>query len=129
MLAGVLCLQVPPQKFWPAGFVAFSLPGALVFNFFFLLYWALRRSWLLALPLAVLLLGWNSGLLTGPQLLDVKTTGPVAAVEVLLRWSYYIEKALIPAMVETRAAADHLETVVTAEFWPLPTYRELLFLK
>ncbi len=41
----------------------------------------------------------------------------------------HIEEAVIPAMVETRAAADHLETVVTAEFWPLPTYRELLFLK
>ncbi len=59
MLAGVLCLQVPPQKFWPAGFVAFSLPGALVLNFFFLVYWALRRSWLFALPLAVMLLAWN----------------------------------------------------------------------
>ncbi len=41
----------------------------------------------------------------------------------------HIEKAVLPAMVATRAAADHLETVVTAEFWPLPTYRELLFLK
>jgi glutamine synthetase len=41
----------------------------------------------------------------------------------------HIEASVIPAMVETRAAADHLETVVTAEFWPLPTYRELLFLK
>ncbi len=41
----------------------------------------------------------------------------------------HIQEAVIPAMVETREAADHLETVVTAEFWPLPTYRELLFLK
>jgi glutamine synthetase len=41
----------------------------------------------------------------------------------------HIEKAVLPAMVETREAADYLETVVTAEFWPLPTYRELLFLK
>jgi glutamine synthetase len=41
----------------------------------------------------------------------------------------HIEKSVLPAMVEVRAAADHLETVVTAEFWPLPTYRELLFLK
>jgi glutamine synthetase len=41
----------------------------------------------------------------------------------------HIEKAVLPAMVDTRTAADHLETVVTAEFWPLPTYRELLFLK
>ena len=59
LLAGVLCLQVPPQEFWPAGFVAFSLPGALVLNFFFLLYWVLSRSWLFVLPLTVLLLGWN----------------------------------------------------------------------
>jgi glutamine synthetase len=41
----------------------------------------------------------------------------------------HIEESLLPAMAETRAAADHLETVVTAEYWPLPTYRELLFLK
>jgi glutamine synthetase len=41
----------------------------------------------------------------------------------------HIEEGVIPAMVETRAAADHLETVITADFWPLPTYRELLFLK
>jgi glutamine synthetase type III len=32
-------------------------------------------------------------------------------------------------MSEVRLAADHLETVVTASFWPLPTYREMLFLK
>jgi glutamine synthetase len=41
----------------------------------------------------------------------------------------HIEESLLPAMAETRAAADHLETVVTAEYWPLPTYRDLLFLK
>ena len=40
-----------------------------------------------------------------------------------------IEESLLPAMAETRAAADHLETVIAAEYWPLPTYRELLFLK
>ncbi|HEU5170214.1 MAG TPA: glutamine synthetase III, partial [Gemmatimonadales bacterium] len=31
----------------------------------------------------------------------------------------HIKEAVLPAMVETRAAADHLETVVTAELWPL----------
>jgi glutamine synthetase len=41
----------------------------------------------------------------------------------------HIEKAVLPAMVDTRAAADHLETVVAAEYWPLPSYRDLLFLK
>ncbi|WP_460920853.1 endonuclease/exonuclease/phosphatase family protein [Pontibacter brevis] len=59
LLLGVLCMQVPPYKFWPAGFVAFSLPGALVLNFLFLVYWALRRSWYVALPLAVMVLGWS----------------------------------------------------------------------
>jgi glutamine synthetase len=41
----------------------------------------------------------------------------------------HIKAHLIPAMAEVRAAADHLETVVTAKYWPLPTYREMLFLK
>jgi glutamine synthetase len=41
----------------------------------------------------------------------------------------HIRAKVLPAMAETRAAVDHLETVVTAEYWPLPTYRELLFLK
>jgi endonuclease/exonuclease/phosphatase family metal-dependent hydrolase len=59
MLLGVLCLQVPPHKFWPAAFIAFSLPGALVLNFIFLIYWAIRGSWLVILPLAVMVLGWN----------------------------------------------------------------------
>ncbi|OKL42167.1 endonuclease/exonuclease/phosphatase family protein [Pontibacter flavimaris] len=59
MLVGVLCLQVPPSTFWPAGFVAFSLPGALVLNFLFLLYWVLRRSWLLVLPLSAFMLAWS----------------------------------------------------------------------
>lgn len=59
MLLGVLCLQVPPNEFWPAAFVAFSLPGALALNVLFLVYWVLRRSWLLVLPLAACMLAWN----------------------------------------------------------------------
>lgn len=59
VLVGVYCMHVPPYKAWTAAFVAFSLPGALVLNFLFLLYWVLRRSWLLVLPLAVVLLGFN----------------------------------------------------------------------
>ncbi len=41
----------------------------------------------------------------------------------------HIKEHLLPAMAEVRAAGDHLETVVTAEYWPLPTYREMLFLR
>lgn len=59
LLLGVLSMQVPPYKFWPAGFVAFSLPGALILNLLFLFYWLLKRSWFLMLPLLTLLLGWN----------------------------------------------------------------------
>ena len=59
ILLGVLCLQVPPAEFWPAAFIAFSLPAPLVLNFLFLIYWLLRRSWLVVLPLAVFILGWG----------------------------------------------------------------------
>ena len=41
----------------------------------------------------------------------------------------HIKEHLIPAMADVRAAADHLETVVTASYWPMPTYREMLFIK
>jgi glutamine synthetase len=37
--------------------------------------------------------------------------------------------AILPAMNAVRAAADKLETMVADDLWPLPTYREMLFLK
>jgi len=36
---------------------------------------------------------------------------------------------VLPKMVETRTTADKLETIVADDHWPLPTYREMLFLK
>ncbi|WP_181304755.1 endonuclease/exonuclease/phosphatase family protein [Rufibacter sp. XAAS-G3-1] len=39
LLLGVACQYVPPHIFWPAGFVALSLPGALVLNGVLLLLW------------------------------------------------------------------------------------------
>ncbi len=36
---------------------------------------------------------------------------------------------LLPKMVELRTAADTLETLVADDLWPLPTYREMLFMK
>ncbi|MBB6613095.1 endonuclease/exonuclease/phosphatase family protein [Pontibacter sp. Tf4] len=59
VLLGVLCLRVPPHEFWPAGFVALSLPGALLLNLLFLVYWLIKRSWFLVLPLLVIILGWG----------------------------------------------------------------------
>jgi glutamine synthetase len=36
---------------------------------------------------------------------------------------------VIPAMNAVRQAADRLERAVPNEYWPLPTYREILFVK
>jgi glutamine synthetase len=41
----------------------------------------------------------------------------------------HIARKVKPAMDGLRAVADQLEATVAAELWPLPTYRELLFLK
>ena len=41
----------------------------------------------------------------------------------------HIKAKLRPAMSEVRRLADALEQVIAAELWPLPTYRDLLFLK
>jgi glutamine synthetase len=34
---------------------------------------------------------------------------------------------VVPAMEALRAAGDRLETVVSDEFWPYPTYEDMLF--
>src|SRR5262249_37601530 len=36
---------------------------------------------------------------------------------------------IVPAMVELRKLGDKLETIVADDLWPLPTYREMLFIK
>ena len=41
----------------------------------------------------------------------------------------YIKEGVIPAMVEVRTLGDKLETMVADDLWPLPTYREMLFIK
>ncbi len=41
----------------------------------------------------------------------------------------HIRDAVRPAMGELRSIADELERIVAADLWPLPTYRELLFIK
>jgi glutamine synthetase len=41
----------------------------------------------------------------------------------------HIKAHVIPAMLELRQAGDKLETLVSDDLWPLPTYREMLFIK
>jgi glutamine synthetase len=37
--------------------------------------------------------------------------------------------AILPAMTAVRTLGDKLETIVADDLWPLPTYREMLFIK
>jgi len=41
----------------------------------------------------------------------------------------YMRGQVLPAMLEARRLGDHLETLVADDLWPLPTYREMLFIK
>ena len=41
----------------------------------------------------------------------------------------YFRDKVIPAMLALRESADRLEAVVPKSLWPLPTYREMLFIK
>ncbi len=41
----------------------------------------------------------------------------------------YERDKVIPAMNAVRAAADKLELMIADDLWPLPTYREMLFIK
>ena len=36
---------------------------------------------------------------------------------------------IVPCLVAIREAADELETIVADDLWPLPTYREMLFMR
>ena len=46
----------------------------------------------------------------------------------LLAHATHFKEQVIPAMNEVRAFADALETIVDDACWPLPKYREMLFI-
>ena len=41
----------------------------------------------------------------------------------------YMRDTVVPAMAALRELGDKLETNVPSSVWPLPTYREMLFIK
>jgi glutamine synthetase len=41
----------------------------------------------------------------------------------------YMRDTIVPAMNDLREIGDQLEVIVPSELWPLPTYREMLFIK
>jgi glutamine synthetase len=44
-------------------------------------------------------------------------------------WAAYMRDTVIPAMDDVRDVADRLERIVADDFWPLPKYSEILFIK
>ncbi len=43
--------------------------------------------------------------------------------------AFHVRDNVIPAMAAVRTAADKLEKVIPDDYWPLPTYRDMLFVK
>ncbi|MND06114.1 hypothetical protein D3C83_273070 [compost metagenome] len=43
--------------------------------------------------------------------------------------AYHMRDKILPAMQVVREVSDRLEKVVPDDFWPLPTYRDMLFVK
>lgn len=46
-----------------------------------------------------------------------------------IKHAKYITKTIIPLMAECREHGDSIEAHVSADLWPLPSYRELLFIR
>jgi len=43
--------------------------------------------------------------------------------------AHHMRDHVLPAMLDVRAAADGLEKLVAVKYWPLPNYRQMLFVK
>jgi len=41
----------------------------------------------------------------------------------------YYGDTVVPLMAEIRGCSDRLENIIADEYWPLPKYREMLFVK
>lgn len=59
LLLGVLCQYIPPHSFWPAGFIAMSLPGALLLNAVLLVMWLWQKPLYALWPMALIFVFWS----------------------------------------------------------------------
>ena len=41
----------------------------------------------------------------------------------------HMRESVLPAMNELRKSSDKIESTISDDLWPLPTYREMLFIK
>jgi glutamine synthetase len=48
--------------------------------------------------------------------------------DVLAHAKHYRDQ-VVPAMAAVRQVADQLESIIADDLWPLPTYREMLFIR
>ncbi|MDR0347526.1 MAG: hypothetical protein LBH56_04045, partial [Coriobacteriales bacterium] len=62
----------------------------------------------------------------GAALLEKEIEAAVAAADSLQNAQAFCAKVL-PAMRNVRAAVDAAELLVGDEYWPVPTYNEILF--
>jgi glutamine synthetase len=56
-----------------------------------------------------------------------KALGSASSINEASKQAHSYKNDVIPAMEALRADGDNLETIVGKEFWPFPTYAELLF--
>ena len=56
-----------------------------------------------------------------------KAADKAAEIAEVKKRAEFCRDKVLPAMNELRAAADKLETITAKEYWPMPTYSELLF--
>ncbi|HMO50033.1 MAG TPA: glutamine synthetase III [Kiritimatiellia bacterium] len=47
----------------------------------------------------------------------------------VLKHAEFFRDTVIPAMLAVRKIADQMETIISDDLWPLPTYQEMLFIK
>ncbi|MFD0793175.1 endonuclease/exonuclease/phosphatase family protein [Mucilaginibacter litoreus] len=59
LLLSYLAPFTDPRKFWPVAFFGLAYPPLLLFNIIIIFYWVIRRSWLVALSVITILIGWS----------------------------------------------------------------------
>jgi glutamine synthetase len=78
--------------------------------------------------LLVGVVGEVSGLKTSIDALDAALAGLHHVGGELIDEAAYMRDTIIPAMAAVRGHADALESVVDDSVWPMPKYREMLFI-
>lgn len=69
---------------------------------------------------------FSDALYSGAEVLE-KSVKEIEALEGAKAKANYVRDILAPAMAALRASADKLETLVSKELWPFPTYGDMLF--